>query len=282
MSEHLSTNYPQSSATPSPSLENSQVRDEPRIESVELYCATHGKYTGYHHTGMTMQVQQECPRCVDAGYAKQDAERRRSAEQQMRARKLKEILAIAGIPARFATKTLDDYQAPEYAQRVALTICKKFAGTWPEQHRKGGSLVLVGGPGTGKTHLACAIANVIMPDHLATVAFGSVSDIMREIRSTYGNKTDRTEIQALADLVKPDLLIIDEVGASSGSEHEVQMLFDIIDKRYRNLRPTIVISNLNEEKLEQFLGHRVMDRFRETGSIVAFTWESHRGKQVQA
>ena len=49
------------------------------------------------------------------------------------------------------------------------------------------------------------------------------------------------------------------------------------DNVYQELKPTILISNLNTEELEAFLGQRVMDRYRECGSVLAFDWPSHRG-----
>jgi DNA replication protein DnaC len=104
-----------------------------------------------------------------------------------------------------------------------------------------------------------------------------VSTIIRSVRSTYGGKGSET--QALNELLKPDLLIMDEIGAEGGSDHDTKLLFEIINKRYENLRPTILISNLNAEALERYLGQRVMDRFRECGMVVAFDWASFRGQQ---
>jgi DNA replication protein DnaC len=113
---------------------------------------------------------------------------------------------------------------------------------------------------------------------MASVAFGTVASVCRTVRATYGGKSSRTESQAIADLLVPDLLIIDEIGASTGSDHELGLLFEIINKRYENLRPMILISNLNVQDLQRFLGQRAMDRFNECATVVAFDWESHRGK----
>jgi DNA replication protein DnaC len=54
-------------------------------------------------------------------------------------------------------------------------------------------------------------------------------------------------------------------------------LFDIIDKRYRDVKPTILISNLTKAELKGFLGERSFDRLREGGLWVDFLWESFRG-----
>lgn len=217
--------------------------------------------------------------CADEDVAKQEREKRERSAQTARRRKLKELVEIAGIPARYANRSLDDYKVTCEPQRMALAICRAYAQTWEGQFTKGGSLVLTGGVGTGKTHLACGIANQIMPAHMASVAFGTVASVIRGVRSTYGGRGERSESQALADLLKPDLLIVDEVGAASGTDHELQLLFEIINNRYQALRPMILISNLNADDLEKFLGQRAMDRFRECGTVVACTWPSHRGKE---
>lgn len=54
-------------------------------------------------------------------------------------------------------------------------------------------------------------------------------------------------------------------------------MFEILNGRYQELRPTILISNLNTDALESLLGQRIMDRYRECGSVLAFDWQSHRG-----
>lgn len=244
----------------------------------EITCETHGKYQAWRPADFMHMLQiRDCPKCLAEDEAKRTAAKRASDEQRMRSKKLREIQELAGIPARFRNKSIEDYRATTPGQRAVATISLRYAESWPEQYRKGGSLVMVGGPGTGKTHLACGIANQIMPEHMATVAFGAVSTIIRAIRSTYGGKG--SESQAMNELLKPDLLIMDEIGAEGGSDHDTKLLFEIINKRYENLRPMILISNLNADDLEKYLGQRVMDRFRECGTVLAFDWASHRGQQ---
>lgn len=91
-------------------------------------------------------------------------------------------------------------------------------------------------------------------------------------------KTARyTEEDVLEELGGFDLLVIDEVGASRGSDWEVQLLHEVIDRRYQAVRPTIVVSNLTTTDLKDYIGERALDRLRQGGGdLVGFTWASVR------
>lgn len=82
--------------------------------------------------------------------------------------------------------------------------------------------------------------------------------------------------------VRPDLLVIDEIGVQFGTETEKMILFDILNARYEQVKPSILISNLAIEELKTYIGERVLDRMWEGGgSILAFTWDSYRKQTSQ-
>lgn len=261
-----------------PPSEHSPVQTERMIGR----CEAHGAFDGYALPGADgqMMLMTQCPRCVD------EAEKRRAKpkldrdQQRLRSEKMRGLQDVAAIPRRFAEKSLDDYHATNPGQRLALGVCSGYVDSWETQCLKGGSLVLTGSCGTGKTHLACAIGNEIMARYLGTVAFGTVSSLVREIKETYRKGAVKSEKQALQQLMAPDLLIIDEVGVQHGTEYELRILFEILNDRYLDRRATILISNLTAGEMEQLLGERVMDRFRELGPVVAFDWPSYRGQLV--
>lgn len=218
-----------------------------------------------------------CPKCAE------DSRRKREADEAMRAaqdrqRKVEGILHRSGIPLRFQGRTFQEYRVQTTGQRIALAACKAFAESWDVGSKKGSSLVLTGGPGTGKTHLACAIAEHVAEQFIAAPLFVSASEMLRQIKSTYRKDSERTERQAMNEFVQvPDLLIVDEIGVQFGSDTEKLLMFEVLNDRYQWLMPTILISNLSEPELEDYLGHRVMDRYRECGSVIAFDWPSYRG-----
>jgi len=74
-----------------------------------------------------------------------------------------------------------------------------------------------------------------------------------------------------------DLLVLDEVGVQFGTETENLVLFRILNRRYEDMKPTILVSNVEIGKLTEFVGERVIDRLCEGGGgILEFTWESAR------
>ena len=181
------------------------------------------------------------------------------------------------MPRRFLNRNFENYLAVTRGQRQALEVCRGYAKGFEQMRRRGGGLLLLGGPGTGKTHLACAIlAHVIQAGH--TGLFLSVSGALRIIRDAYSPRGQRTETEALALLTAVDLLVLDEVGVAIGNASTRRaMLFDILNDRYGELRPTILIGNLTSGELERSLGERIMERLMDLGSaMVPFTWSSYR------
>lgn len=265
---------------------NSQVssempqRLEIQAERVPVICPHHGEYMAAVFNILGSVTRSNCPKCLERNAAEREARVREEA-----ARKKRELVASlfrrSAIPARFEDRTLANYHAQNDGQRRALKMASRYVETFDDPNSAGGSLVFCGKPGTGKTHLACAIGHALI-DGQHAVLFSSVLAAVRHIKETYRKDSTRTESDAIGDLVEPDLLILDEIGVQIGSEHEKMLVFEIINERYQQCRSTVLISNLNQDELTSYLGERVMDRFREAGGVIAFDWTSYRGTKAGA
>jgi len=201
-----------------------------------------------------------------------------AAERQQAAQTaLERAVGRAGVPGRFRGRAFDAYHALLSEQKVALAVCRGYADRFDESLAEGRCLILVGGPGTGKTHLACAILETVIRRG-NTGLFVTVSEALRAIRDAYSPRAMRSELEAFALLTEPDLLVLDEAGVAVGdAEKRRALLFDVLNRRYADQRPTILIGNLTAGELEEYLGERIMDRLLESGSaVVPFTWESYR------
>jgi DNA replication protein DnaC len=192
--------------------------------------------------------------------------------------RLKSLLIGSNIPERFRDRTIEGFITQGENQAMAKTFAAEFVEKFDS--RRGRNAILTGNVGTGKTHLACAIARgLLVAKPTRRVRYTSVQRALRGIKDTWSKDSPKSESQAIEELANPDLLILDEVGIQFGSETERSLLFDVINERYERLRSTIIISNLDLDPVKDLLGTRVFDRLREDGaSHVEFGWESHRGR----
>ena len=221
-----------------------------------------------------------CPRCHFDARHSQDLNQRSMAAGIYRERILNERLFDAAIPDRFMGCTLTNWNAREPAQVQALAACCGFVEAFEEHFTVGRSAMLLGTVGTGKTHLSTAMLQEVIREHAhdgLRGLYATAGSIIRDVKATFGNR-GRTEADVYADLIRPDLLVIDEVGVQHGTDFERQVLFEVINGRYEKIKPTIVVSNLGVTELRQCLGDRAVDRLRDkSGVVVVFRWASARG-----
>lgn len=196
-----------------------------------------------------------------------------------RAAQLRTLLQRMAIPPRFANCTFDTFTVELPEQQTALDACKGYANEFEQMHTKGVCMVLRGNVGTGKNHLACAIARQVSAQGYSSLLL-TVSEIIQRIRATWDRQSPETEAEIIERFADVNLLILDEVGRQYGSEAEKITQFQVIDARYRAMRPTIIISNLLPTEISGYLGGAAYDRLRENdGILVNFDWESHRGRR---
>ncbi|MNL16222.1 DNA replication protein DnaC [compost metagenome] len=227
------------------------------------------------------KIRGKCPTCEQAAEATRAAEEAAKLQTGARSKKARQIMKLlegSEIPRRFRGRTFENYRTECDAQVNALTKAKAFADNFPKAMELGASFVFCGKPGTGKTHLACAVGNHVMNTFGHSVAFITVFEVIQRVKATY-NGGDKSETEVMRSFAQVDLLILDEVGVQFGTEFEKVIITDIINRRYADMRPTIIMSNLNSDELSEYLGARVVDRMYEGGGgVLAFDWESYRSK----
>jgi DNA replication protein DnaC len=237
----------------------------------EAVCPEHGKYSSRQ---LSIKAWSRCPACV-AEQAAAEAAAERKAQVEAAERRHRATLADARIPARFIGRTFESFVASEDAQRSALCVTRDFAEQFEDNLGRGAGLILSGMPGTGKSHLAAALLQHVMPRH-PDVRYMTCLDLIRAVRDTWRRESERSETQVLAYLERLDLLVIDEVGVQYGTDGEQTVLFEVIDRRYREQRPLVLLTNQGREGLKKFCGDRSYDRLVETCRWVAFDWPSYR------
>jgi DNA replication protein DnaC len=233
-------------------------------------CESHGEYSGVLMRDGSVSG---CPICASEKRDMEELERKREMFQYQHR-------TSARIPKRFADKGFADFIVSNPGQQIALDACVDYVDDFSKNRREGRCMLLMGGVGTGKTHLALAIASHLINECLVKAIYRTVGMITSDIRATYKDRTGASETYIMREIIGADLLILDEVGATKQSEFELATLFAIINGRYEQYRPTIIISNLAPSELGDAIGSRCVDRVRENGCVgVAFDWESQRGKE---
>lgn len=145
-----------------------------------------------------------------------------------------------------------------------------------------GSIALLIGPrGTGKTQMGVhAIGRACRAQRSALYTIAA--EIFLELREAMNaERGGGSESRVMRDLEKPDVLVIDEVHERSGTDWESLVLTSLIDRRYRAMKTTIIISNEERAAALQALGPSVHSRMLECGAIVACNWPSFRGAAAQ-
>lgn len=238
-------------------------------------CEAHGDFKATNFIG---RIWSKCPVCADEETAACKA-KEAAAERAAQKGAWEEQIGRACIPPRFADRTLKNYIATTPAQQHALAFATAYADDFDKVLETGRCAMFVGNIGTGKTHLAAGIALRLMRRDNRLVLFSSVMQAVRSIKETWHKDSDTSEAQAIATLVRPDLLILDEVGVQFGSETEKLLMFEVLNERYGARKPTLLMSNLSLDEVRAYLGERIFDRLREDGGeAVAFDWASYRGQ----
>lgn len=182
---------------------------------------------------------------------------------------------VAAIPQKFARATLKGFDPFDDVQRAGFKrVCR-----WANAVKDGKTpwMVISGSWGTGKSHLACAALNSLRDAKGLNVRFVACVDLVRAIQGTYRNKDGEgvSEAKVTADLAQLDVLCLDDVAADP-SAFESKLLTRILDARYRNDKPTLIVTNLGIEevngrqsKFDEYVGPLVASRVRECADYVS-------------
>jgi DNA replication protein DnaC len=120
-----------------------------------------------------------------------------------------------------------------------------------------GWLLLQGGFGCGKTHLAAAIANFAVGMGVPTL-FLTVPDLLDTLRFAY-DSVDTTFEQRFEQIRNAELLVLDDFGTQNATGWAQEKLFQIINYRYINRLPLVVTTNLALDEIEARIRSRLQD-----------------------
>lgn len=173
-----------------------------------------------------------------------ERERHNAEEQARQAQNLRiEInrLRKLGFPdGEMANWTFD---TDDGTNKTASDVAHRYVDNFAEMKKHGKGLLFHGPVGTGKTFLAACIANELINQGRPCL----VTNFAR-ITNTLQGMFDGKQ-RYLDGLNRLDLLVIDDLSAERDTSYMNEMIFNIIDSRYRSGKPLIITTNLSKEEL---------------------------------
>lgn len=211
----------------------------------------------------------DCPKCGGLGFLRQDLPlghpdfgkiricdcRSEQVNQEARRR----LFALSNLD-ELSHLTFENFSP---RGRVGLTPRQasslEYAYNHAQQYAQNvkGWLVLQGGYGCGKTHLAAAIANFVVRLGVPTL-FITAPDLLDSLRFSY-DSTEATFEQRFEEIRTAPFLVLDDFGTQNATNWATEKLFQILNYRYINRLPMVVTTNLHVRDLDERIASRLID-----------------------
>ena len=145
--------------------------------------------------------------------------------------------------------------------------------------RQGRDALVLGPPGVGKSHLVQAVGFAVIKAGF-TVLYRSIFDVVREFLHDEATAGVEGDEKVLARYLKPDLLIVDDMGMKQLPKRSGEYLFEVIMRRYEK-RSTMMTSNRPLEDWGKLMGDvpsatAILDRFLHHAEVITITGKSYR------
>jgi len=137
-------------------------------------------------------------------------------------------------------------------------------------------LLLTGNHGSGKTHLACAVLIGKLLSGNVNLFFKSIPELLIDIQATF-NDPEQTVKDLLDTYIYFNLLVLDDLGAENITDFTTSMLYQLIDNRLAEEKPTIITTNLSIKQIRDKISDRIASRLKEY-QIINFHIPDYRGE----
>nr|WP_308816245.1 ATP-binding protein [Staphylococcus epidermidis] len=188
---------------------------------------------------------------------------------------LNRIFNQSNVNASLRDATVNSYQPQNehqvQAKKTAIEYVKTFSVDKPK------SLILQGSYGTGKSHIAYAIAKAIKNEGYS-VAFMHIPMLMGRIKATYNKNAAETTDELVQLLSNIDLLVLDDIGVEN-TEHTLNKLFSIVDNRVG--KNNIFTTNFSDKELNQNMNwQRINSRMKHNARTVKVLGDDYRERDA--
>ena len=229
----------------------------------------------------TAYWQEQDRQAAEAAQQEEEAKHRRAMRQRV-----EKLLGQSGIKKRFRQRTFPNFRTDTPGRKKNYRIAKEYADNFAYHQARGDGLYIEGTNGTGKTHLAAAIALQLIHEGVPVICKTS-SDLLLDIKKSFDGDGIR-ESDVLDIYKRVDLLIIDDLGKEQCSDWSMSTLYSILNDRYEDMKPTIVTTNYNADALVAALTPKgfdntkivaIISRLWEVSTVMTMAWEDIRGRE---
>ncbi|MDO5018478.1 MAG: ATP-binding protein [Lagierella massiliensis] len=141
------------------------------------------------------------------------------------------------------TYTFANYQGEE---TQSLIIAKNFVKDYETMKKENIGLLFYGSVGSGKTYLACSIANALIERYQVSVKIRNFAQIINELQKG-GFDLDKNAY--IESLVNTSVLILDDLGIERNTSYAKEQVYNIVNNRYLKHKPTIFTTNLSYDTI---------------------------------
>jgi DNA replication protein DnaC len=223
--------------------------------------------------GTERTVQPKCKCEVDKHLGKV-----KSASDYETKRRIEQKFSISNLGQRFAECRFDTFIPREGTGKV-VKEAKAYVEHFDDIDIEG--LLIWGDPGNGKSHLAAAITHEIKAKG-KTVVFQTTPELLERIRNTFNRNERESEKDIMDALLHCDLLVLDDIGSERITDWVLDVIFRIVDGRYKQKKPIIYTTNHKPSELKNWLDPkgRIYDRIIETSLVIQNSGTSYRREKA--
>lgn len=224
------------------------------------------------------QILDKTPKPTAEEIAERNRQRAVDAEDALhreRFNRWKKLAASLG--KRYSECDLETFEVSSDDQRKKVDALKEYSLYLPDRVRDGEGIVLFGPKGTGKDHLLAALMRIAVLDFGLSVHWLNGMDLFGEIRDRMD--ADKSEADFVRNLAYYDVFAISDPVPPVGTltEWQANMFFRVIDRRYRDNKPTWITANIaSTEEGEKRLSGQILDRLKDKALTIRCNWPSYR------
>jgi DNA replication protein DnaC len=172
--------------------------------------------------------------------------------ERREARMIDELRRLSNLDA-FADRTFESFDSEADGVAEAYATAIRYA------RNPHGWLFLHGNCGTGKTHLAVAIAHYAMERQKLSVLFSVVPDLLDHLRATFDPGNGVAYDDRFNAIRNAQLLVLDDLGTENTTPWAREKLYQIFNHRYNEQLPTVITSNQDFKRIEERVLSRILD-----------------------